>query len=1212
MFIRKALAALSDDQSKRALVVTYMREVVANVLHVPSERIVSSQPLQALGLDSLQTVELQHSIETMLGRAVPLTTLLNGATLDTLADMILAAPAAEPLLPQFEASSPVAAPASYGQRALWFVQQLALEAAAYNIYTAVQILSPLDPSSLAQALQRLIERHPTLRSCLPQDQGQPFQHIAAEAMVDYQFLDLRHLTPATIDAQLAAEAHQPFDLTTGPLFRARLYLRPDASHLLLLVMHHTVADFWSLAIIAYELGMLYTAALRQSSAALPNPAAQYTDFVRYQEQLLASTRAQELWQYWQQQLQPPLATLDMPLDHPRPGRQTFRGAVQTFSIAEPVVQQLRQLGQAQGATLYMVLLAAFQALLARYSGQSDIIIGSPAVGRERAEFAQVVGYFINPLVLRTQLHSTDSFTTLLARVRQSVLDGLAHQAYPFALLVERLKTKWDPSRSPLFQIMFLYQKAPALGGIDFTPFALELPEAQATIGDLTVRAYPLSAQSAQFDLTLAMAEWQGRLYGRLHYNSDLFQAAAIAQMVEHFCTLLQSAATHPEQPLAQLELFPPQLRDQLLYAWNATAQPLAAADTIPALFAAQVAHTPNATALIFEDQALTFAELEARSNQLAQYLCACGVGPEVLVGVYLQRSLELVMTLLAVLKAGGAYVPLDPAYPPERIAYILADSTAPVLITQAALRDGLRSYTGHIVCLEDVVLASYPSTPPATQCSGHNLAYVIYTSGSTGRPRGVMIEQRSVVNFFQGMDDRVGCDAHDTLLAITSISFDVSVLELFWTLTRGVRVILLSDQSAQAATVGSPGTGLRAQQFSLLAQAQRYRPTLFQCTPSHMRLLFNDPAAFPTLQCLQKLLSCGEALPPDLAQIIKEQLPARLINLYGPTETTVFSAVYEPGPIYTPLPIGSPIANTQCYILDQHMQPVPIGVVGELYIGGAGLARGYYRLPAVSAARFVPNPFAQPAAEQADSGLPSASASRLYRTGDLARYMPDGNIQYLGRSDFQVKIRGYRIEIGEIEVVLSQHPAIKEAVVIAREDLPNDKRLVAYVVAQPDASVPSSKALREFLATQLPPYMLPAVVVPLSAFPLTPNGKIDRKNLPAPTQQPIASSYVAPSGKVEQQISAIWQQVLGLEQISVYDNFFDLGGHSLLMAQLQAQLSAQFQQPIALTTLFEHPTIRDMARFIVAGNTQSNATAEQARQRAQQQQMARRRRSGRE
>ncbi len=795
----------------------------------------------------------------------------------------------------------------------------------------------------------------------------------------------------------------------------------------------------------------------------------------------------------------------------------------------------------------MTILAAFQVLLYRYSGQEDILVGSPTTGRSRREFSGIVGDFINPVVLRANLSGNPTFKTFLTQVRHTVLDALRHQDYPFALLVERLHLTQEPSRSPLFQVMLILRKLHRFE--ELSEFLLPSEtETRMNFGGLELEPTALAQQEGQFDLTLEMIETGGSLFGAWKYNTDLFDECTVHRIAEQFQTLVSSVVANPDQPISTLPLLSKAEQHQLLVGWNDPQVDYPRDTCIHQLFEAQAQLTPQATAVVFADEHLTYRELNARANQLAHYLQALGVGPEVLVGICVERSPEMVVGLLAILKAGGAYVPLDPAYPQERLELMLEDAQVSVLLTQRLVA-GFREDSAKVVCLDSDwkrIAQSSQENPPSRVTAEH-LAYVIYTSGSTGKPKGVQIPHRAVVNFLDSMRKQPGLTNRDIVLAVTSLSFDIAALELFLPLIVGARLVVVSRE------VATSGAQLHA---TLLESGA----TALQATPATWRLLVAAGWRAGRL----KALCGGEALPRELANQLRER-GADLWNLYGPTETTIWSTSYFVQSSTGSVPIGRPIANTQIYLLDANLQPVPVGVAGEVYIGSAGLARGYLNRPELTAEKFIPNLYSE------------QPGARLYKTGDLARYLSDGNIEFLGRTDYQVKLRGFRIELGEIEAVLSQHPAVQHTVVLAREDIPGDKRLVAYVVSDQAGLTPSE--LRRFLQEQLPEYMIPSVVI-LENLPLTPNGKVDRQALPKPEVGRLAAGDMVPQTEVEQTIALVWREVLDVKQVGLHDNFFELGGHSLLMAQLHNKLRDVLNRDISIIELFKHPTIGALAKYL--------------------------------
>jgi amino acid adenylation domain-containing protein len=1220
---REALEALSQEE-RRAALERYLREQIAHALRIEATRLDADQSVSALGLDSLAAVELVNRIELDLGVVVPMVALLQGHTIPQIAAEILAQLSAAPdeILPT-PIDPETDYPLSYGQRALWFLYQLAPDSSAYNIASAARIRSQLDATALRRAFQTLVERHAGLRTIVVVRDGEPMQRILPQAEIALALTDAAAWDDAELHERLAEAANRPFDLQSGPLLRVQVFSRAPDEHVLLLAIHHIVADFWSLAVLIHELGQLYTTDQGESIVALPEPELRYTDYARWQAALLSGAEGERLWSYWREQLRGAETILNLPTDRPRPATQTFHGASHAFLLEPELGRRLAAWSEARGLTLYMTLLAAWQALLFRYTGQHDLLVGSTTAGRSRARLAGLVGYFVNPIVLRANCTGNPSFAAFAEQVRETVLAAFAHQEYPFPLLVERLQPERDPSRSPLFQVMFSFQQTPLLDREGLAAFALGETGARLSLGELQVESVALEQRSAQFDLTLAIAPTAEGLGGSLQYNSDLFAATTIARMAGHFTLLLQSIVEQPEQRIADLPLLTA-AEQQMLATWNATEASYPQDLCLHQLFEAQAERTPDAIAVVADDGQLSYRELDQRANQLARHLRSIGVGPDSLVGIFVERGLSVLVGVLGILKAGGAYIPLDPAYPAERIQFMLHDARVPVLLTQQKLAQSLPPHAAQVIRLDAdwPQIGQQPVTAPNSGVLPDHLAYIIYTSGSTGKPKGVQIPHRAVVNFLESMRRQPGLSEHDVLLSVTTLSFDIAALELFLPLTTGARIELASRELAADGT-------------RLLARMRDSGVTVMQATPATWRLLIE--AGWQGGQPL-KALCGGEALPPELARQILQR-GATLWNMYGPTETTIWSAVAEVT-ASQPIAIGHPIANTRIYLLNSRLQPVPVGVPGELYIGGDGLARGYLHQPALTAERFIPDPLARP-----EDHRPGA---RLYWTGDLARYLPDGRIEYLGRIDHQVKLRGYRIELGEIEAVLRQHPAVSGAVVLVRQDVPPasgppDMRIVAYVTGEQgnkgtqeqrddealrtthytpgstaDFTLPVPKAttaeapgesraadLRAFLREHLPEYMIPSAFVTLPAFPLTPNGKIDRKALPAPAalDSQRAASYVAPRSQTEQLIARVWQEVLHLEQVGLHDNFFDLGGHSLLLAQAHSKLRAALNVNLSLVDLFRYPTISALAGYL-SQEQDANAAPQQAIERARQRRAA--------
>jgi natural product biosynthesis luciferase-like monooxygenase protein len=1375
------------------------------------------------------------------------------------------------------------------------------------------------------------------------------------AVVDCEVEDASRLDAAALRQRMEALADRPFDLQAGPLFRVHLLTRGAGEQILLLVFHHLVCDFWSLAIVARDLGTLYAAEADGRTAMLPELPAEYADHVAAQKTLLEGPEGERLWDYWRAELAGPLPVLELPTDRPRPVAQTYRGDAEALPLEASLVAQLKTVSRAAGVTPYTVMLAAFQLLLSRYAGSADVVVGSPVSGRTDAAFGDVVGYFVNPVVLRARPDRHRSAAQFIGDVQARVAGALAHQAMPFALLTERLEPIRDPSRTPVFQSMFVYQQTPALAGAPLALFSLGIPGARLMLGGVVAESMAFVHRVSQFDLTLAVAESDGTLYASLQYNTDLFDAPTVRQMLDHFTQILGAMVAEPARRLGLVPMLGPAERQHLLADFNdtAVAMPPETADAcIHALVEQQAARTPDATALIADGEEIGYAELNRRANRLARRLRAVGVGPDVPVGLCVERSSTMLVGLLGILKAGGAYVPLDPAYPAARLQFMLSDSAAPVLVTGrrsgAPILDAARTRGCTVVDVDrdrDAIRRESDADLDATSAPA-NLAYVIYTSGSTGTPKGVMVAHRSVVNFFAGMDRAVGCGPSDTLLAVTSMSFDISVLELLWTLARGARIVLAADDVAQpgrraperaapasidyslfyfasdspgttaeryrlvvegakfadrrrfsavwtperhfhefgglypnpavlgaalstvteriqiragsvvlplhnpirvveewsvidnlsqgrvglafasgwhaddfvffpdrykdrkaityrhmdlvrrlwagepitvqsgsgadvtvrtrprpvqatlpvwitaaggletfieagrsgagilthllgqtttevagkirayrearaanghdpatghvtlmlhtfvgsnrdavretvrepfirylrssvslidnlirtlnlpvtisamnprdlddllqfafdryfetSALFGSPddclaiAAGVRdigvdeiaclvdfgvstdlalehlhdlagltdrsaprahaVEEVSLASLAQRYRPTLMQCTPSFMRL-FGDSPTLASLGSLRVLLLGGETLPPALVDDLRAHLACRIVNVYGPTETTVWSSSHDVGVASGAVPIGRPIANTSLYVLDESAQPVPAGVAGELYIGGEGVTRGYFKRPSLTANRFVADPFS------------ARPGGRLYRTGDLVRHRRDGTIEFIGRTDSQVKLRGHRIELQEVEAVFASHASVGRAVAVVQDELGAGARLVAYVVAAEGATL-DAQSLRDYAADRLPAYMVPSIVNAVTELPMTSNGKIDRRRLSAAPSAASAgdSGPVEPRGHLEETIAEVWQRVLQVEHVGVNDNFFDRGGHSLLVVSVQQQLEPLVGHEIPLIKLLQHPTVGSLARYL--RREQVDTLLVDSTERAQRQRRSRRR-----
>ena len=1048
-------------------------------------------------------------------------------------------------------------PLSWTQERLWFLNELEGENATYNDLWAFSMTSNINLETLQSALAEIVRRHEILRTRFESVNGVPLQIVEPDISLKIEITDWQNLdsTQQQIDLEkyLQQERIKPFNLTTGPLLRVNLVKLSARESILLIITHHIIWDIWSLGIFFKELSILYTTYSQGETFPLPKLPIQYADFAVWQRQYLSGEILETQLNYWKQNLANAPELLQLPTDRSRPTVQTYQGTTQTWHLDTELTEKLQNLSRQNGTTLFMTLLAAFATLLYRYSGQSDILIGSPIANRNRSEIESLIGFFVNTLVLRTAFVDNPSFEELLAQVKETTLKGYEHQDVPFEKVVEALQPQRSLSYSPLFQVMFVLQNVPRNAVMG----EVELPGLNSVIDS--------QRKIARFDLTLTLSETESGLLNEWEYNTDLFDSSTIERMAGHFQNLLSAIVENPAQKVDELPLLSAADSHQLLVEWNDTAVEYPQSQCIHQLFEQQVEKTPDAVAVVFEGEQLTYQQLNTKANQLAHYLQSLGVKPETLVGICVERSVEMVVGLLGILKAGGAYVPLDPSYPKERLAYMLEDAAVSVLLTSESILENLPEHSAQVVCLDSNwdAIANQSIDNPVNTATPENLAYVIYTSGSTGKPKGVQICHYSVVNFLVSMNSDLGLTAEDTLSAITTICFDIAALELYLPLTVGAKLAIVSRQVATDGNL-------------LLDYLQKSSTTVMQGTPATWEMLLVSGLSEQNLGI--KILCGGEALSVQLAGQLKKSC-AELWNLYGPTEATIWSGIYsvedssklsESGKVT--VPIGHPIANTQIYILDRSGQPVPIGVAGELHIGGAGLARGYLNRPELTAEKFIPNPI-----KENISLLPSAFCllPSLYKTGDLARYLPDGNIEYLGRIDNQVKLRGFRIELGEIESALSTHPQIQQTVVICREDSPGNKRLVAYIVAS--ESEVDKKELRRYLQSKLPEYMVPSVFVLLETLPLTPNGKIDRKALPAPDIDLTSSDeYVPPQTPTQEIIANIFAEVLAVTQVGIHDNFFDLGGHSLLATQVISRIRQSLEVEIPLKALFEFPTVAQL------------------------------------
>nr|QEO74317.1 AMP-dependent synthetase and ligase [uncultured bacterium] len=1116
------------------------------------ERVGARENFFDAGGHSLLATRLVSRVREAFGAEVPLRAVFTHPTVEALALLVEQARGRQDDgrdEPFTAVARDANVPLSFAQQRLWFLDQLEPGDATYNIAAAVSLDGPLDIAALEHAFNEVVRRHEALRTTFEAAGTSPAQVIRPARARTLPLLDLGGLPRAEREAEVGRltreEAAQPFDLGGGDLLRTRLLRLGPERHLLLFAMHHIVGDAWSLRVLVEELAALYAAHREGRPAALEELPVQYADFAHWQRRRLGGGLLQDQLSFWQRHLDGAPPVLALPTDRPRPPVRSSRGAHETFELPGELLRRLRELSRREDVTLFMTLLAAFETLLSRYTGETDLVVGTPIANRNRAETEPLIGFFVNTLALRTDLSGDPTFAELLARVRDVALDAYAHQDVPFELLVETLQPERDLSRTPLFQVMFVLEDDPAA--------RLELP-------GLTLRVEPLTNGTSKFDLTMFVEE-SGRCV--VEYSAELFDAATVRRLAAHFRVLLEGVVADPALRLSRLPLLTGGEREQLLSVWNETRAVRPAPPCVPRMFEEQAARTPDATAVAFGAESLSYRELNRRANRLAHQLRALGVGPDSLVGVCLERSLQLPVAVLAVLKAGGAYVPLDPQYPEPRLRLMAEDAGLKVLLTERRLAAVSFAGDAHVVCLDEPheEIDARSEDDPKGGAAPDNLVYVLYTSGSTGRPKGVALSHGALANLIRWqVEDSPAADPPRTL-QFTSLSFDVSFQEIFSTLCAGGTLVLVSEQT-------------RRDPFALLRHLEGEGiQRLFLPFVALQQLAEAGRHAGAGALRLREVITAGEQLQISDALVswFGKLDDCALHNHYGPSETHVATAYNLRRPLadWPALPpIGRPIANTQAYVLDRYFQPVPVGVVGELHLGGSGLARGYLNRPDLTAERFVPDPFSE------------EPGRRLYRTGDLARWLADGQLEFLGRADQQLKVRGFRVEPGEIEAALRQCPAVRDAVVVAR-DKAGALQLVAYVVTHETGTSDATDAPRAFLRERLPDHMIPTAFVRLDELPLTPSGKVDRRRLPAPeTAHARAEGFLAPRTPVEELLAGMWAELLGVERVGVNDNFFDAGGHSLLATRLVSRVREAFGAEVPLRAVFTHPTVEALALLV--------------------------------
>lgn len=1144
-----------DVQSARTAVFvapqTQLQELVAEIWAdvLKLEKVGIRDNFFELGGHSLLATQIMSRIRRMIHVELPLRVLFEFPTIAGIAAAIESirnesALQVPPLKPVPRDKPPAL---SFSQERMWFMHQLAPESAAYNMSSSMRIQGELNIPVLQQAINIMVLRHEILRTSFRLIDGVPAQIIASPTALEIPLVDLGDVDPDDRENQahqlIRTNIRTPFDLANGPLLRLLVIRLGEQDHILAVCLHHIISDQWSNGVFLAEFAAIYNARCAGSPLTLSDLPIQYADYSVWQRGWLTGDILQSRLAFWKKQLDG-LSALDFPTDFPRPAMMTYNGAVARLPLSATTIHAIRNLCRQEHVTPFMFFLGVFKVLLLRYTGQQDLAIGSPIANRNWFEVEPLIGTFVNTVVLRTLVEGNPTFKNFLGTIRDVSLDAFNHQDLPFEKLIEELQPKRDLSRAPLVQVLFNVQNAP-----------VTMPQLHH---DPVLTPLWLDGVAAQFDLTLSITTDIVPTMV-VTYNTDLFKQETIAGMLGHIESLMNHALADPDGRVLDLEMLTPAERQRQLLTWNETGRDYPRSSSVHELVEHQAHRTPDAIAIRFMDQQLTYRELNSRANQLAHQLRGLGVTTETTVGISMERSAEMIVGLLGILKAGGTYIPLDPMFPHDRLEYMLEFSETRYLVTHNQPRakatvDQLRKDGLIVVNLDDDwhMISNCSEEDLQLNVAPEQLVYIIYTSGSTGRPKGVQIPHRAVVNFLTSMKETPGLSPDDRLLSVTTLSFDISVLEIFLPLITGACVVVLPGEAVYDAS-------------ALIRHLGTSDVTVMQATPATWKMIID--AGWTGDKSL-KVLCGGEAMPKELARWLTQHVGS-VWNMYGPTETTVWSTISEILPTSDVITIGRPIANTRIYILDNNMQPVPANVAGELFIAGDGVARGYLKQPELTAEKFVPEPFT------------SGAQDLMYKTGDQARYLSDGRIDFLGRADFQVKVRGYRIELGEIETVLGEHPGVRQAVVMAREDTPGDQRLVAYVILE--AGVRNDTAeLRQFIRERLPDYMVPSTYVFLDEFPLTPNRKVNRKALPAPdaTQTSQARGLVLPRSHIEAKLVNIWEDLLKTRPISVDDNFFDLGGHSLLATQLFARIKDEFNANLPLATLFRESTVESVARII--------------------------------
>lgn len=1045
-------------------------------------------------------------------------------------------------------------PLSFSQERLWFLEQMEPDSCIYNLPAILPLRGPINPSLVEQSLRQIVARHSALRTRFVVKDDNTYQVITDDVSeaLDFSTIDLRAVNAQSnsplLSQALNDEIWVPFNLATGPLLRVRLILQRNNENLLLVVMHHIISDGWSINIFTKEFRILYASAYSGSVSSLPRLAQQYVDYSVSQRQLLEGNKLRSLLSYWRTQLDGAPSVLGLPLDRPRPARQSFKGALYPFSVPRSSLQNLKSLCRECGVVPFMVLLSVFKVLLFRYTHQSKIVVGTPIANRNHSELETVIGFFTNTLVLCSSVAPGMSFRELLAQVRETTLGAYEHQELPFEKLVFELQPERSLSHNPLFQVMFTFQNLPT-----------EKSNVRETAqpNDQPADALSLDVKFSKFDLTLAMTETDDGLSAVFEYATDLFEADTIERMAAHLVNILEYVLQNPDEQIAEFSFLSRSERKLIVEHWNDTSRKWPEILPLHGRFERWAQETPNSTAVIFQEAALTYKELDRRANLVSRLLRSRGVDRGSIVGICLPRSLEMVTGLLAILKAGAAYLPIEPDYPEGRIAYMLDDAKVSHVLTTSECLPVLSTHEVNAIALDELEFDTDDDDnfAPPVSLSPTDLAYVLFTSGSTGQPKGVMVSHGAIYNRLQWMQEEYNLEANDRVMQKTPFTFDVSVWEFFWPLSEGACLVVAEPERHKESVY-------------LVELIRKQRVTCLHFVPSMLQLFLHEDLT--GCDFLALIICSGEALTVEQCRRLQALPGVSAHNLYGPTEAAVDVTHWDCGQWrgqYLSVPIGRPIANTQIYILNEKLQPCPIGVSGELYIGGHNLAEGYLNKPKLTEEQFIPNPFAK------DAG------TRLYKTGDLARFRSDGNIEYIGRTDSQVKLRGLRIELGEIEFLLRQYPGIAEAIVVVNRFGDHDERLAAYVVLEnPDTSVDPS-AVSAFIGKKLPNYMVPSTIMTLPELPLTPNGKLDRKSLPAPTAIRV-SEPMEPVSDIEKELIGIWRRFLRIDALETNDNFFALGGHSILVTQVINSINGHYHLNVPVRLLFENPTVKTLAKAL--------------------------------